>query len=75
MATSKDVADFFGKRHDHVVRDIDVLVGLGVPNFGETSYVHPQNRQTYRQFEMTRDGFTLLAMGFTGKKALQFKLA
>lgn len=42
--------------------------------FYEDTYIHPQNKQKYRQIIMNRDGFTLLAMGFTGKKALQFKL-
>src|SRR5699024_2698036 len=40
----------------------------------ETTYIHPQNKQEYREFLMNRDGFTLLAMGFTGKKALEWKL-
>ncbi|HAZ0647756.1 TPA: phage regulatory protein, partial [Enterococcus faecium] len=38
------------------------------------TYVHPQNKQSYRIIYMNRDGFSLLAMGFTGKKALSFKL-
>ena len=42
--------------------------------FYEDTYIHPQNKQSYRQVIMNRDGFTLLAMGFTGQKALQFKL-
>ena len=80
--TSRDVADLFEKRHDHILRDIANLVQSepslakgGLPTFGDTQYVEPSNGQTYRQYEMTRDGFTLLAMGFTGKKALKFKLA
>ena len=60
------MAAYFGKRHDHILRDIDALVTEGVPNFGETPYVSEQNGQTYRSFDMTKDGFTLLAMGFTG---------
>jgi prophage antirepressor-like protein len=44
-----------------------------VLNFQQTSYVDPQNGQTYRRFDMDRDGFTLLAMGFNGKKALDFR--
>lgn len=79
MATSKDVAAYFGKSHSTVLEKIDELLpqlgDMGVRNFPATPYIHPQNGQTYRLFEMTRDGFTLLAMGFTGKKALQFKLA
>lgn len=42
--------------------------------FEETTYIHPQNGQEYPMFVMNRDGFTLLAMGFTGDKALRFKL-
>lgn len=70
----------FEKRHDHVVRDIDALIaGLGSPqNWGnlfiESSYVHDQNKQKYKEYLLTRDGFSLLAMGFTGEKALKWKL-
>ncbi|WP_062222230.1 Rha family transcriptional regulator [Aureimonas sp. D3] len=46
----------------------------GMPNFGHTPYVDPQNGRTYRSFDMDRDGFTLLAMGFTGPRALKWKL-
>src|SRR5690625_7109033 len=42
--------------------------------FYETTYVHEQNKQEYREYLMNRDGFTLLVMGFTGKQAMQFKL-
>lgn len=79
VASSRDIAEHFGKRHDHVVRDIEELLG-GLPNFGETplffktEYIHPQNGQSYPMYLMTRDGFTLLAMGFTGKSALEWKL-
>lgn len=77
--TSVDVARKFGKRHDHVMRLIRNLIAQlpdgGVPNFGETPYTDSQNGQTYPAYRLTRDGFTLLAMGFTGKKALAFKLA
>jgi phage regulator Rha-like protein len=46
------------------------LVPECVRNFAETPYIHPQNGQTYRLFAMPRDGFTLLAMGFTGKNGI-----
>jgi Rha family phage regulatory protein len=75
FTNSRDVADFFEKRHDHLLTDIDGLIAMGVPEFRETPYVHSQNGQSYRAFDMTKDGFTLLAMSFTGSKALQFKLA
>lgn len=81
FANSRDVAEYFGKRHDHVLRDIDALIEVEpacAPNFGEASTaVKMPNGGTrkVRGFDMTRDGFTLLAMGFTGREALQFKLA
>lgn len=81
FATSRDVAAFFGKEHRHVLRDIDNLIKEqpelaegGLPNFGHTPYVEESNGQTYRMYTMTRTGFTLLAMGFTGPKALKWKL-
>lgn len=76
VTTSLQVAENFEKRHDHLLRDIKGLK-KDVPNFGEMFLegIEPdsygRDRQTYF---MNRDGFTLLAMGFTGKKALQFKL-
>lgn len=41
--------------------------------FIESTYVNERGR-IYKSYEMTRDGFTLLAMGFTGKQALEWKL-
>lgn len=78
FSNSRDVAAFFGKNHRDVVRAIDALLDqepeLGMRNFAQTPYVEAQNGQTYRSFDMDRDGFTLLAMGFTGSKALKWKL-
>ncbi|MBB3997178.1 Rha family phage regulatory protein [Aureimonas pseudogalii] len=75
FANSRDVASFFEKRHDHVIRDIDKLIGEGLPNFGEGFYTLPATgSQQHRCFEMDRRGFTILSMGFTGKKALRWKL-
>lgn len=78
VTTSLQVAGNFEKRHDHILRDIDELKE-GLPQnwgdlFFEDEYKHHQNKQKYRMIYMNRDGFTLLAMGFTGKKALAFKL-
>ena len=42
--------------------------------FKKSTYQHPQNKQWYKEYLINRDGFTLLAMGFTGKKALEWKL-
>lgn len=78
VTTSLQVAETFEKRHDHVLRDLDELKEGVTQNWGdlfwEDTYIHPQNKQSYRMIFMNRDGFTLLAMGFTGKKALEFKL-
>lgn len=77
VTTSLQVAENFEKNHQHILRDLDGLKE-GVQNwtdlFQEDFYTHPQNKQQYRMIYMNRDGFTLLAMGFTGKKALDFKL-
>ncbi|EGP0012621.1 Rha family transcriptional regulator [Enterococcus faecium] len=89
VTTSLQVAEVFGKEHKVVLKAIDELKEGVAENsadsfdgvaqnyadlFYEDTYIHPQNKQKYRQIIMNRDGFTLLAMGFTGKKALQFKL-
>ena len=80
VTDSRKVAAHFNKRHDHVIRDIDTLVG-GLPKNGDTqrmfyktSYINAQNGQTYPMYLMNRDGFSLLVMGFTGKAALEWKL-
>lgn len=80
LTNSKLVAEVFGKEHRNVVRDIKNLIEGGVlkneqtPMFEETTYVNEQNKQSYPMFIMNQDGFTLLAMGFNGKKAMEFKL-
>lgn len=77
VTSSRNIARDFEKKHQHVLRDIDSLKGV-VQNwtdlFYETTYIHEQNKQEYRQYLMNRDGFTLLVMGFTGKTAMKFKL-
>lgn len=78
--TSLDIARHFGRPHDEVLRRIRNLLaqltGEPLRNFAEGSYTLPvTGDQQHPMYRITRDGFTLLAMGFTGKKALQFKLA
>lgn len=75
--TSLKVAEIFGKRHDRVIRaikELDCSDEFRLPNFGETSYLDSQNR-LQPMFEMTKDGFTFLVMGFTGPEAAKFKEA
>lgn len=43
--------------------------------FIKTTYVNEQNGETYTEYAMNRDGLALLVMGFTGEKALRWKLA
>ena len=91
ITTSLKVAEVFGKEHKTILRSIDGLVSeigqlkneqssktgqhKNVPSdFVKTTYLNLQGKKQ-PCYEMTRDGFTLLAMGFTGKKALEFKLA
>lgn len=76
VASSRQIADNFEKRHDHVMRDIDTIK-KDVPNFGEM-FFETETPDTYgrpqRTYLMNRDGFSLLVMGFTGKAALEWKL-
>lgn len=76
-ANSQDVATFFRKQHNHVLRDIRALIAeqpeWGASNFGPSSYLSEQNKEL-PCFEMTRSGFSVLVMGFTGSDALTFKI-
>ena len=76
VASSRQIAENFQKNHNHVLRDIDSLK-KDVSNFGqmffETTAPDSYGREQ-RAYLMNRDGFTLLAMGFTGKAALEWKL-
>lgn len=78
VTSSLQVAETFNKNHRDVLAAIDNLKEGVAENYAdlfyEDNYIHPQNKQSYRQVIMNRDGFTLLAMGFTGQKALKFKL-
>lgn len=81
MANSRDVSAFFDKRHDDVLRAIDNLTAIEPDlrdrNFAETSVevaMPNGGSKRARGVDMTRDGFTLLAMGFTGGKALRWKM-
>lgn len=76
VTSSLQVAETFDKRHDHIIRDIEKLQ-KDLPNFGEMflpSNIPDGYGRSRKAYYMNRDGFTLLAMGFTGKKALKFKL-
>ena len=77
VCTSMDVAETFGKAHDKVMRDIRELgcsPEFNAANFGDIYYMDSMNRKQ-KAYVMTRDGFTLLVMGYTGDLAMKFKEA
>lgn len=79
VVSSLDMADHFGKRHDHLLRAIQDLVrnspeSFSAPNFGAAEYVDAQGKPRIF-YELTRDGFVIVAMGFTGPKAIKWKIA
>lgn len=78
VVSSRQIAESFGKEHKHVLRDIENLIGgeskIGLSSmFFKSEYISAQNKKL-PEYLMNRDGFTLLAMGFTGKAALEWKL-
>ena len=76
VTSSKEVSESFEKEHRHVIRDIEKFK-KDVSNFGlmfyESEYKDSYGR-SQKMYLMNRDGFSLLAMGFTGTKALEWKL-
>ena len=77
--TSLKVAEVFGKRHDNVIRGIEDLLSkcpkeFCALNFEESTYTNQQGKKQ-PMYLLTRDGLTLLVMGYTGKEAMKFKLA
>lgn len=76
VTSSSNIAATFNKRHDNVLRDIETLK-KDVLNFEEMFFETTEldsYKRSRRIYLMNRDGFTLLAMGFTGSKALHFKV-
>ena len=76
VASSRQIAESFGKEHKHV---LDAIKSIKAENsavtsmFFESTYTAGTGK-AYPMYLMNRDGFTLLAMGFTGKAALEWKL-
>ncbi|UCQ12839.1 Rha family transcriptional regulator [Edwardsiella tarda] len=80
VTTSQAVAEFFGKQHKNVIQKIETLDCS--PEFASAEFsAHVKNIQAgavnrdSKYYEMTKDGFVFLVMGFTGKKAAAFKEA
>jgi Rha family phage regulatory protein len=75
--TSLQIAEHFGKQHKTVlraIRNLDAPAEFTERNFAPSDFQDSTGR-SLPMFRITRDGFTLLAMGFTGKEAMQWKLA
>ena len=80
FCTSLDIVAVFEKRHADVLRAID---GLPRDNFHKRNFAlceyrgntEVSNGRKYRYYKLTRDGFSILAMGFTGDRAYQWKIA
>ena len=72
------VAYDFDKRHDHVLRDINNIIESNTTQNWGLLFIESQykasNGKMNKEYLLTRDGFSLLVMGFTGKEALQWKL-
>lgn len=77
MTTSKIISEQFGKTHANVVRAIDSLncsPGFKTRNFVPFEFINIKG-VPYQGFHVTRDGFSLLAMGFNGTTAMKWKEA
>lgn len=77
VVTSLDVAETFEKEHKRVLQDIREMKcseEFRRLNFVQSEYINQQNHKQPMYF-LTRDGFTMLAMGYTGEKAMRFKEA
>ncbi|WP_313182041.1 Rha family transcriptional regulator [Lacrimispora sp.] len=77
VVSSLDVADTFSKEHKNVLKDIRELgcsEEFGRLNFELSYYINSQNKRQ-PMYYITKDGFTMLAMGYTGDLAMKFKEA
>ena len=73
------MAKHFEKEHKHVLRDIRIILeadedGFSESNFGLSSYLTEQNKEM-PMYVMSKDGFVLLVMGYTGPEAMRMKKA
>lgn len=77
VTTSLDLAAYFGKRHDDVIRKIrslDCSLEFNARNFAAVEYTDAKGEKR-TAYQLTRDGFFFVAMGFTGRRAAEFKEA
>lgn len=74
ITTSLKVAEHFEKEHKNVLQAIENLMAENSAANFFTLTTYKSRGKEYPMYEMDRDGFSLLAMGFTGEKALRWKL-
>ena len=76
VVSSRDIAEGLGKRHDHVLRDLDNILKSDNPNLGseiiDSSYINSRGKE-YREYLLTKDGFTLYMFNIQGYN--DFKMA
>ena len=81
VTTSEIVAKVFGKRHDNVLRDIKVLMEQCDEDFANLNFEvcfkinELQNGKPTPYYNLTKNGFMLLVMGYKSKKAIQIKIS
>lgn len=83
VTDSLTIAEVFEKRHTDVVRDIEVQIKKieaageiewGMSNFAQTHYQHHQNKQRYTKFNLSEEGFAIVAMSYTTPEAMKMKV-
>ncbi|WP_063334561.1 Rha family transcriptional regulator [Bacillus subtilis] len=82
VTDSLTVAEVFGKRHDVVLRDIEVQIekieqagekDFSLHNFAESTYENERKRK-YRKYNLTEDAFTLVVMAYVSPEAMKMKI-
>ena len=78
VVSSRNIARVFEKEHRRVLQDVRTIAEndpvWGLHNFVQSAYTNEQNK-SQPEYLITRDGFILLVMGYTGEKAMRFKKA
>ncbi|HEM6865074.1 MULTISPECIES: Rha family transcriptional regulator [Providencia] len=78
FTTSKKIADYFGKRHDNVLRKIRQVRDECPDNFAQLNFEEAdfidKNGDIQPMYKLSKDGYMLLVMGFTGKAAMLIKI-
>jgi Rha family phage regulatory protein len=72
ITSTVQIADYFGKRHSNVIRRLTALSEIGLLKIEPSYYLNQQGKKQ-KYYELNRDEFLLVVMGFTGNKADRFK--